>query len=265
MDNKIFIYKNNTHSTNSNYDLIEKSLIESGFIINNKITGSNLIACVGGDGTLLHAMHDLDFPNIPIIGINTGHLGFFQEISPDEISDFAETYFNKTFKIQKTTPISATIKKDNYNSKKVFAINEIIIRSALSAVTHFSVYIDNTLIQEFSGDGILVSTPVGSTAYNYSLGGSLISPELDVLQITPIAPMNTNAYRSFRSSIMFPAKKEVLIKPSFHQNDLSIHYDGMSKKLGTFSEIKIEQSTKEISIIRFPQYDYWQKLKGKLL
>jgi NAD+ kinase len=146
-------------------------------------------------------------------------------------------------------------------------INEIVVRGPFSHASHYEVSIDNTKIQDFSGDGIIISTPVGSTAYNYSLGGSLISPELDVLQLTPIAPMSTSAYRCFNSSLILPSRDTIKIVGigRCEGGTVMVSFDGRTHEFGGVLRIEITRSDKEISLIRMPSYDHWSKLSSKLL
>lgn len=123
------------------------------------------------------------------------------------------------------------------------------------------------MIQEFSGDGMLVSTSAGSTAYNYSLGGALAAPELDALQLTPIAPMNTNAYRCFRSSIVYPSSMKLTLTPNNRtsRDSIEVVNDGLTSSFRNVNKIEITQSDVTINIIRLETYNYWEKLNSKLL
>ena len=109
---------------------------------------------------------------------------------------------------------------------------------------------------------------MGSTAYNYSLDGSLVAPNLDVLQLTPVAPMNTNAYRCFHSSILLPASETIKISGSGRSTGGSIilSFDGRTHEFSNVQYVEITQAEiKEIHLIRQHNYDYWKKLSAKLL
>ena len=192
------LHNDNSHSVET-ASYIKKRLTEEGYHIPKEFDeNAELIISIGGDGSFLGTLHSLGLPNIPIISINTGHLGFFSEIKPDEIDTFVDKYMAGDFFIEQLSVMQATIcTKDNCVGAK--AINEIVIKGNKSRTVHLNIYVNNTLIQNFSGDGILVATSSGSTAYNYSAGGSIVDPSLDVLQVTPLSPINTNAYRSFTS------------------------------------------------------------------
>ena len=120
--------------------------------------------------------------------------------------------------------------------------------------------------ERFSGDGILVPTPAGSTAYNYSLGGSIVDPRLNLLQVTPLAPMNTTAYRSFTSSIILPPDLSIRINPEYSgEEGLLIVPDSMEHLHEGVEEIYLEFSSFIVKLLRFENYDFWSKVKSKFL
>jgi NAD+ kinase len=201
-----------------------------------------------------------------MLGINTGHLGFFQESSPEEMESAIDDISAGRYKVQKIRPVQARIVTARNEFYRV-GLNEILVRGQFSHVSQFSVSIDKTKVQDFSGDGILISTPVGSTAYNYSLDGSLVSPDLDVLQLTPVAPMNTNAYRCFHSSILLPASEKIRIAGIGRstRGTIILSFDGRTHEFSNVEYVEISQSEKEINLIRNVNYDYWKKLSSKLL
>lgn len=273
---KIYIYTNGTDMSidarnkfinslkNSNFDVLynEKSRKELAL-------DADLIACIGGDGTFLHFVHDCDFPSKPIIGINTGHLGFFQELNSNnrDIERFSKAYFNNEYILQVIPVLETDIVFKNGIKERIYAINEMMVRGPLTNLTHFEVKINDTVIQNFSGDGILVSSEVGSTAYNYSLGGSIVAPGLGVLQLTPVAPASTNAYRSYHSSIILPIDGVIRLTTARRTADEPIYltYDGFESIFDDVSYIEIKKSSRLINLIRFKEYDYWTKLRDKLI
>jgi len=267
MADKIYIFSNKKDYSNQVQADLEAKLKANGFeILPEYSDEADALLCIGGDGTFLSFVHKCGFPSAPILGVNTGHLGFFQEAYPTDLDSIVNTLINKDYKIQLIKPLKATIVTDK-NSFTRIGINEVLIRGLFSHITQFSVSIDDTKVQEFSGDGILVSTPAGSTAYNYSLDGSLVAPELDVLQITPVAPMNTNAYRSFHSSLILPADKTVTIEGIGRSTNgtIIVSFDGRTHEFNHVKRVLINQSEEEISLVRFKDFNYWNKLSSKLL
>ena len=264
---KIFVFRNNKTSSQIAYNVLTGILEERNYeILSEYSEDADLLACVGGDGTFLSFIHKCRFPSIPVIGINTGHLGFFQEASPDDLRGTMDAIENGRYKIQMIKPVQARVVTPRNTFLRI-GLNEILVRGPYSHVSQFSVSIDDTKIQDFSGDGILVSTSVGSTAYNYSLDGALVSPDLDVLQLTPVAPMNTNAYRCFHSSILLPASETITFRGIGRSTcgSVMLSFDGRTHDFNNVNYVDISQSDKEIHLIRFEDYDYWSKLSSKLL
>ena len=170
------------------------------------------------------------------------------------------------YSVQTIKPLQAKVVTTRNEFYRI-GLNEVLVRGQFSHVSQFAVSIDDTKVQDFSGDGILVSTPVGSTAYNYSLDGALVSPDLDVLQLTPVAPMNTNAYRCFHSSILLPASECIRITGIGRstRGTIILSFDGRTHEFSNVNYVEITQSDKEVHLIRNHDYDYWKKLSSKLL
>ena len=198
---KVFIYKNDVPRTLEIVKSLEGKLAVSGIEVADSPEDVDLILCVGGDGTRLNHMQNHEFPTIPIAGINTGHLGFFQEIAPSDIDRLIDRFLKGELKIQPYNIVKADIFFKDGREIAHRALNEFVIKGQGTHPIHLNISINKSFIEKFSGDGIIVSTPAGSTAYNYSLGGALVDPRLHLLQLAPMAPMNNTAYRSLTSSM----------------------------------------------------------------
>ncbi len=246
--------------------LLQKKLEGSGFIVKDDFDPeAELLISIGGDGATLSAIHQYDFPQIPIIGVNTGHLGFFQEMNPDQLDEFIVQYNAGQYKLQPTTAVQILLRtrEKEYTYK---GFNEIVIKGSHSSSAHFNISIGDSFIERFSGDGILVATSAGSTGHNYSLGGSIVDPRLKVLQVTPMAPMNTTAYRSFTSSLLLPPDMSLHVKPEYPKdNSTYIVNDGMEHCHRDIQSIEIGFSDTVVNLLRFENYDFWSKVKSKFL
>ena len=264
---KIYVFCNQKDRSRVAYNEFLPLVKEFGYEVSEEFTGDeDLLACIGGDGTFLSFVHKCGFPKVPIIGINTGHLGFFQEALPTNLRETMEYISKGEYHLQHISPVQAKIITRRGEFLRT-GLNEIVVRGPYSHASHYEISIDKTKIQDFSGDGIIISTPVGSTAYNYSLGGSLISPELDVLQITPIAPMSTSAYRCFKSSLILPSRENITIAGTgrCEGGTVLVSFDGRTHEFGGVLKMEITRSDKEIRLIRTKAYDHWGKLSSKLL
>jgi NAD+ kinase len=261
----------NQHTASKNISaLLRRKLEAAGYEVSvGDAAGAELIICIGGDGSFLHALHRFGFPETPFVGINTGHLGFFQELDETDIDVFLDKYARGDYTRQEYRTVEGIVEHAK-GSMEVKGLNEIIVRGAGSRLCHLELYIGDRFIERFSGDGIVVSTPAGSTAYNYALRGSIVDPRLALLQVTPIAAVNNAAYRSFTSGILLPPDLSVGIfpvppvgKPERHETRIAV--DGVETYLRGVKQIRIRLSEKKVSLLRFKDYYFWNTVKEKLL
>ena len=295
MSNKaVYIHTNGTELSDKTKELLRSKLERSGFTVLSEFkTDAELAICVGGDGAFLDAVHKFEFPPVPFIGINTGHLGFFQEILPEQLDEFIFNYKQGKYSLQPLSTVKAEVVDgrisgndssfsgprtalrsgerkmsfvpETLETAEFRALNEVLIKSAQSRSIHLNISIGGSFIERFSGDGILVATSAGSTGYNYSLGGSIVDPRLKLLQVTPIAPMNTTAYRSFTSSILLPSDMTIGIIPESENAELCVAVDGIEYKYDNIKEINISMAETFVNLLRFEGYDFWNKVKTKFL
>ena len=166
---------------------IEEKLAEKleskGFLVKRVYDkNAELLVCIGGDGTFFDAIHKFNYPDVPIIGVNTGHLGFFQDVLPEKLDTFVDDYVNGNYKFQTLSLIRTGVKTKTHAFEHL-SLNEITIRNTNFRSIHLNIYIDGKPIECYNGDGLVISTPTGSTAFNYSLRGSIVDPRLDLIQI----------------------------------------------------------------------------------
>lgn len=262
----ITVNSNNMPKSLQTKKVLIKKLMQLGFDVSDSIEhNSELIISIGGDGSFLKTIHDYGLVDIPIIGINTGHLGFFAELLPNKIDEFINMYINKDFFIQTICLLEVKIctKELDVNT---WAINEVVIKNIASRTVHLNLEVNENKIQRFSGDGVLIATPMGSPAYNYSAGGSIVDPSLNLLQLTPISPMNTNAYRSFTSSIILPENSMIKISPEYtFTNSILVVIDGEECKFNNIEVIKVIKSNTKVSLLRLRNYKFWNRVAEKFL
>ncbi|WP_456095416.1 NAD(+)/NADH kinase [Peptostreptococcus sp.] len=252
---------------------IKKILIDKflsiGFNTSEEIRdNTELVISIGGDGSFLRNVRDLNFPDIPFFCVNTGHLGFFAEILPTEkeIDIFIDAYLNSTYEINELYLLEVDIKgKDEVNH--TYAINELVVRGNQSRTAHMGLHVNGNYMETFSGDGLIMSTSTGSTAYNYSAGGSIVDNRLNIIQITPISPISTNAFRSFTSSIILPGQdSEIAIKPEYKSEHTIITVvDGQEQKYNDVYEINVRNANKTVKLLRLSDYEFWDRVYMKFL
>ena len=240
----ITINSNQVNKSVETKKILTEKLTNAGFEVTYEFCqDAELIISIGGDGSFLKTVHDFDFTKTPIIGINTGHLGFFPEISPNHIDSFIKSYKNNDFLVQDISLLKANICTSNCNSH-MYAINEVVVK----------------------GDGMIISTPTGSTAYNYAAGGSIVDPGLNLMQLTPLYPINTNAYRCFTSSIIFSSESIIKIIPEYRFEDsILIVIDGVEYRFNHMSNIEVSISDLKIKLLRMLDYEFWSRVSEKFL
>ncbi|MDO5707076.1 MAG: NAD(+)/NADH kinase [Andreesenia angusta] len=258
------IYNNNPHSLEA-FDTLTNELSSAGFNFTTKFSNDALVTvCIGGDGAFIRAVHRTNLSAIPIIGINTGHLGFFQEVNPDDIASFVRDLKAENYIIEKMDLIECQIKTVD-EKKTVHAINEFAIKGLANKVIHIDVYIDGCLFEKVSGDGVIVSTPIGSTGYNYSCGGSIISPCLKTLQLASIAPISSKAYRSLNNSLIFPSDASLVIRPEYREDIMNVIADGVQFSFSDVIRLDFAYSNRTLNKMVINDKPFWKNVKEKFL
>jgi NAD+ kinase len=217
----------------------------------------DILISLGGDGTFLNTARLLGKMQIPILGVNLGALGFMAEVSPDEIENFISDIEEGNFKIIDLCVIQAK----SENGKSLNAINEIVIDKSNSIrVIELEIIYKNEFVVNFLGDGVLISSPTGSTGYSLSAGGPIISPYSKVLLITPICPHTLN----FRP-IVVPDDGNIIIKVRSKEN-FRITADGhTSRYFNKTGEFTISRADYNIKAVKRINKTYFQTLNSKLL
>lgn len=258
---KIFA-NNNIKSNKIKCELINK-LKESGFKIDEN--NFDLGIAIGGDGSFLRMVKNTKFDTSKYyIGINTGTLGFAQEVNADELDDFIDKLKNDKYKVEEIGVEEIKVTHDNIVDKH-FALNDLTIRDNELNTTKLEVKIGKKLLENFVGDGLLISTSFGSTAYNLSFGGCIIDNSLHTLQITPIAPLNSKAYRTLMNSIVIPQDKKITITPLEDKSNLIISIDGENFFLENVSKLEATIKDKRIKCLREENYNFIIKVNEKFL
>ena len=258
---KLFVNKNNQSLETAK--LIKDKLINNGYIVDDK--KYDLAIAVGGDGSFLRMVKQNNFnSDICYIGINSGHLGFMQEVKVEEIDKFISELKEEKYKIDEIG-IQETIVNHNRESSKFYSLNEIVIRDKDLKVLKLNINIDNDLLENFMGDGVLISTSSGSTAHNLSYGGSIVYSDLHVLELTPIAPLNSRSYRTLSNSVIIPEKREICIMSNDNSKNILLTCDGENYIYNDVEKIEITVKREKIKCLRMYNYDYTKRIYEKMI
>lgn len=164
--------------------------------MDDALSQADILICFGGDGTILHAAKDANTFGIPILGVNLGSVGFMAELEQSELPLLSKLAAGK-YTIESRMMLDVTVRRDHKIIFSDLALNDAVItKGAVARVVDLEIFSDQTLITGFSGDGVIISTPTGSTAYSMSAGGPIVEPAAENLIVTPICPHAINA-RSF--------------------------------------------------------------------
>ncbi len=263
---KLFIYSNNTGQSELAKQQAAQLLKAEGFDVDSPFSeDTDMIIVFGGDGAFLQAQEACGYPQVPALGINTGHLGFFQELGPDD-TDLLLTYCKEGgFALQPYRLLRVDVETEN----GVFtdhALNDILVKDSGAGVIKLDLSIGDNMVEKFYGDGIIVASSAGSTGYNYSLKGCIVDPRLEALQLTPCAPINNQVYRTFSSSLLFPPSLDIKVRPvKIDEDRTSVFADGREIHRGAFMQVTIALSDRRINVVRNKDYDFWSKVQSKFL
>lgn len=218
----------------------------------------DLIIVLGGDGTILRTARNMN-NKIPILGINIGHLGFLTNAEINDLENVLSEISKKNYFVEDRIMLECKIDQceDRY-----LALNDIVLsKGTLSRIVDFAIDINNSFYSNITADGIIISTPTGSTAYNLSAGGPIIYPTLDVVAITPICP-HTLAKRT----IVIDSKSKIKIKHSCEKESIFLTVDGQQAvELKGHEEITITLSNMRCKLIKLDDYNFFDILRNKLI
>lgn len=231
------------------------SLPKLSSVPENKI---NLIISLGGDGTMLRVAHRYSHLKAAILGVNIGQIGFLADVPLDNLLAGLNDLISGNYTVEKRLMLEMKAG----GKKQLLAANDIVLhRAANPHLIHFSVFIKNVYLNTFVADGLVVSTPSGSTAYSMSAGGPILHPTLDAVLINPICP-HTISVRP----IVLTAEEEISIQylgPQKHS--VEVWADGLDLyKLSKNSSIKIKKSKLCFKLVKLKKHDYFSTLRSKL-
>lgn len=220
----------------------------------------DVLISIGGDGTLLDSVRKVGNSGIPILGVNTGRLGFLSSTQFEELDQALERLKNADYQVDKRTLIRVDTEADHFGEGN-FALNEVSVhKSATSSMLVVNAYLDDFFLNTYWADGLIVSTPTGSTGYSLSTGGPIIAPGTNNIIISPIAPHNLNV----RPLVISDARK-ITLKVEETDPEFMVSLDSQSKILSPKDEIVVSKADFEVGLIRFGPHDYFDTLRSKLM
>lgn len=223
-----------------------------------------VVVSIGGDGTMLHAFHTFFhvIDQVAFVGIHTGHLGFFADWKAEELEKLIELMADRSVDRESRIVRYPLVKVELTLSDEVrvdYALNELTIKGEESTLVA-QLNINDQLFEMFRGDGICIATPSGSTAYNKSLGGAVIHPTLESIQITEIASINNRVYRTLGSSIVLPRHHYCDIIPRPGQK-LQLSIDHRNEEWKDIVKIRCRVAERKVAFARYRSFPFWTRVR----
>jgi NAD+ kinase len=269
--NDIFIFfnKNNVEMIiESNFLSMvnEKKIVEKKYKTFSSHTeldqSFDLLISIGGDGTILRAATLVRDSGIPILGINAGRLGFLATVQKENIAEFMQFVIDKKYTVSKRTLLTLTCSTENESIQDInFAMNEITVsRKDTTSMITIDTYLDDEYLNSYWADGLIISTPTGSTGYSLSCGGPILTPTVKSLVITPIAPHNLTA-----RPLVVPDETEIKLKVSGREENYLVSLDSRVTTIKNESILTIKKTPFQINMVEIPDETFLKTLRSKLL
>jgi NAD+ kinase len=221
---------------------------------------ADFLFSIGGDGTLLKAVTYVRDSNIPILGINTGRLGFISSVSADQIDEAITDVLRGDYKINERILLELSTSKQLFKDKN-FALNEVAVsKKDTSSMIRIDAYVDDEFLNTYWADGLVVSTPTGSTGYSLSCGGPIITPGTDNIIITPNAPHNLNV-----RPIVVDGNSVVKLKVEDREQLALVSLDSRSRAFDSETELIIKKASFKTKLVRPQNNSFISTIRHKLM
>lgn len=222
----------------------------------------DIFISIGGDGTILRAVTFVRDKNIPIVGINTGRLGFLATVQLENISLLLQKIIKKEYKISKRRLLELQCTPKNIDLVDLnFALNEITVsRKDSTSMITIETYLNGEYLNSYWADGLIISTPTGSTGYSLSCGGPVLMPDVNSLVITPIAPHNLNA-----RPLVIPDEMELELRVSGREEHYLVSLDSRITSVTNETLLRIKKTSFQINMIEFKEEGFLKTIRNKLL
>ncbi|EGK8156451.1 NAD(+) kinase [Campylobacter fetus] len=236
---------------------IAAELNEVGCSLDEMLKNTNLIISVGGDGNFISTCRKCASSGVFVFGVHTGHLGFLTDVTLNQCDKFFEEFFRGCYEIEKPYMLEAKFKKDDKIMEKL-AFNDIVLmRRKIDSTSNIEAFLNSKYFNSYFGDGVIISSAMGSTAYNMSAGGAIIYPLCDVFSLTPVC-----SHSLTQRPLILPKEFKVEFKSC---DDVVVLIDGQDRvDLKNYTSVEVRISDVRVNLIRHKDRDYFEILKQKL-
>ncbi|WP_067617677.1 NAD(+)/NADH kinase [Alicyclobacillus acidiphilus] len=226
-----------------------------------QIRQTELAIVLGGDGTLLGIARQLAPLSIPLVGINVGHLGFLTESEPSQLDGAIRRIVSGEYHLEGRLMLEAFVYRDRKEIARFTALNDAGIgKGSFARMVKLDVHVDDVYVDTYTGDGVIISTPTGSTAYSLSCGGPIVSPHLQVMLITPVCP-----HSLYSRPCVIDSSGVVRLTVHARHRDVALSVDGQQgMMLDDGDEILVRRAPYDATFVRWPDREFFDVLRNKL-
>ena len=221
---------------------------------------ADMVISLGGDGTFLKAASRVGSKEIPILGINTGRLGFLADISPEEMRETFNEIYDHRYRIEERSVLQ--LKCDNpLLTREPYALNEIaVLKRDSSSMISIRATIDGMPLATYQADGLIVATPTGSTAYSLSVGGPIIAPDSKTIALTPVAPHSLNI-----RPIVICDDREITLDVESRSHNFLVAIDGRSESCSETTRLTIAKAAHTVKVVKRINHRFFDTLRNKMM
>ncbi|HED05157.1 MAG TPA: NAD(+) kinase [Ignavibacteria bacterium] len=240
---------------------ISEKTKKSNFTSNrNLCKKSDVILSIGGDGTMLATAYFAQFYNKPVLGVNFGKLGFLAEVNVNQMDLLIDILKDNKYTIEERLVIQGECL--GHKVERLYGINDIVIdKGGWPKMIELTITVDGDYVTTFDADGLIISTPTGSTGYSISTGGPIVSPKTDVITLCPISPHSLNV-----RPIVLPSNSEIIVNVDSLHNEIHLNCDGQRVfAMPPALKLKIIKSPRPFKMIHTSLSNYFETLRNKLL
>ncbi|MBO4674547.1 MAG: NAD(+)/NADH kinase [Elusimicrobiaceae bacterium] len=260
----IFVNKPHNHSlAQQAADFLRAHKVKVEFLNSpEELSSADMLLSFGGDGTLLQCARHAAPKNIPVFGINCGTLGFLASCEKEAVIPSLEQMLKGSFTLHRRSLLQAQVTQPQQEKKIFLAFNDCVLHAATPRAFILQAQWNQTQMPSYYGDGVVVSTPTGSTAYSLAAGGPIVEPSVDVLVVTPICPHSLH-----QRPIVLPASGTLTLTPSlkYKEDTVLLSLDGQTHlSLSAGGQVEITRSTYTVQLVGLPGRDFFTNLHRKL-
>jgi NAD+ kinase len=222
---------------------------------------ADLVVVLGGDGTLLSVARHSGSRRVPVLGVNLGGLGFLTDVRPEEAFQALERVLAGHYRLERRSMLETAVVRGGKVLRRFQALNDVVInKGALARILDLQTSVDGVALCTYKADGLILSTPTGSTAYSLSAGGAIVEPSVGVLLISPICPHTLT-----QRPIVLPERARVRVAVCSPDEDVALTIDGQEgMKLATDDVVTVRPAKHRVHLVRSPTHSFFELLRTKL-